>query len=336
MKIFYWPASTTDGCWAYRIDMVAEALAARGHDVRVDTRVGAWARDEADVWIGQRVCMNPPTAMWQAAAESGERPLVLELDDDLFSIDPRQNRLADVFKDPQVRRNLEANIRVADLVTVSTEPLAKVMRRYNPNVAVLPNSVRRAVLDMPLPKRRGKPVEEAGGRVVIGWQGSATHVEDWKVMGSSIVDIITSQPWTFMRFLGTFHPAGMTIGQFELLPWTNDLTEHYRRVARFDIGLAPLNGTLFNESKSALRFVEAAALGVPMVCSDVPAYRDVVEHGVTGFLARNPKQWREYVQALVDDPQLRVRIGDAAREAARAWTIEERVTLWEQAYGSLL
>ena len=75
---------------------------------------------------------------------------------------------------------------------------------------------------------------------------------------------------------------------------------------------------------------------VPAVYSDVPAYRGVVTHGVNGFLARSPADWRACLQMLVEDAGLRATMGDAARETARAWTIEERVTLWEQAYEGLL
>jgi glycosyltransferase involved in cell wall biosynthesis len=72
------------------------------------------------------------------------------------------------------------------------------------------------------------------------------------------------------------------------------------------------------------------------VCSKVPAYQGLVEHGVTGFLASTPAQWYEYLTALIEDPGLRLAIGDAAREAAREWTMDNHIHRWEAAYASLL
>jgi glycosyltransferase involved in cell wall biosynthesis len=85
-----------------------------------------------------------------------------------------------------------------------------------------------------------------------------------------------------------------------------------------------------------LRAVEMMALGVPGVYSDVPTYRAVVDHGVNGFLARSHDDWQTYLALLIEDDGRRAQMGDAARETARAWTIEQRVTLWERAYEQLL
>jgi glycosyltransferase involved in cell wall biosynthesis len=397
VKIFMWAASMSDGTWWYRLHLVAEALKARGHDVRVSMRIGEWARDHAQIIVGQRVC-NPRSAiMWRELAKPAnwtDRPrpkLVYEIDDDLLSIDPRTNDLAafgagqralfdevaairgrdlaadlaatpkharhwrrfDVqrssevgaalerspttmgqefhdFRDPRVQAAMRESIGHADLVTVTVPQLAEAIRPHNPSAAVLPNSIPAKLLNMP-PQR--KPL---AGRVLIGWQGSATHTRDWQVAAPAVLDVLGEHQHAHMRFLGTWHPAGMNSGQVSFLGWTTDLWEHYRRVSKFHIGLAPLENTLFNRSKSPLRAVEMMALGVPGIYSRVPAYEAVVTHSVNGFLAGSPAEWRHWLNALLTDEELRARIGDAARQTARAWTIEERVKLWESAYQSLL
>ena len=368
MKIFFWAASMTDGTWWYRLHLVAEALKARGHEVMVSTQIGEWARDEAQIIVGQRVC-NPRTSiLWQELCKAGHWRMVYEIDDNLLAIDPRTNDLAahgarqrqafDLagaighhaaaaglplaraevrpghefrdFRDPRVQQAMRANLTHADLVTVTVPPLAEALKPYNSNVTVLPNSVPARLLDVP-PQRA--PV---AGRVMLGWQGSATHTRDWQVAAPAVLDVLSEYPTTHMRFLGTWHPAGMLPNQVSFIGWTTNLWEHYKRVSKFHVGLAPLEHTTFNEGKSPLRAVELMALGVPAVYSDVPAYRGVVTHGVNGFLARSPADWRACLQMLVEDAGLRATMGDAARETARAWTIEERVTLWEQAYEGLL
>jgi glycosyltransferase involved in cell wall biosynthesis len=77
------------------------------------------------------------------------------------------------------------------------------------------------------------------------------------------------------------------------------------------------------------------ALGVPVIASDVPAYRGWVEQGVTGYLVRTPEGWRESMR-LLTDPALRLAMGEAGRKAAGAWTVENTIGKWITAYRSLL
>ncbi len=59
--------------------------------------------------------------------------------------------------------------------------------------------------------------------------------------------------------------------------------------------------------------LEAMALGLPVVASDIPACRDLVVHGVTGFLAKDAGELAARCQELLDDPALRRRLGEAGR-----------------------
>lgn len=63
--------------------------------------------------------------------------------------------------------------------------------------------------------------------------------------------------------------------------------------------------------------LEAMAQGLPVVASDIPGNRDAVIHGETGFLAQNEVELLEYCLKLVDDPDLRRRLGQAGRERVR-------------------
>lgn len=337
LKVFYWAASLVDGTWLYRIKMPMDELNRLGHEARASTRMDAWARDEADVIVGQRICQEKPAVLWQEMAAhrkaTGEgAALVYEVDDDLFHVGP-DNPLGQFYQDPRVRRAMFGCIRVADAVTASTEPLAELLRRYNPNVHVVPNAIRREVLSVPAPPRRGRD----DGITRYGWQGSSTHAEDWLEVRDVLAEVMREDPNTRMRFLGTGHPEGLPLdrGRVDFRAWTTDINEHYRRVSRFDVALAPLKDTVFNASKSGLRFLESAALGVPVIASDVPAYRPWVVDGVTGFLVSSSTGWRDALLAL-RDPALRVRMGDAGRAAATAWTVEATIGNWINVYRTLL
>jgi glycosyltransferase involved in cell wall biosynthesis len=66
--------------------------------------------------------------------------------------------------------------------------------------------------------------------------------------------------------------------------------------------------------------VEAMAVGLPVVSTDVGAIREIVHHGETGFVVPplSPRDLAQATIGLVDDPKLRARMGAAGRRFAVA------------------
>lgn len=64
--------------------------------------------------------------------------------------------------------------------------------------------------------------------------------------------------------------------------------------------------------------IEAAASGLPIVATDVPGCRDVVDHGVNGVLVpvRQAVPLVEAIKTLHDQPETRARMGQAGRQKA--------------------
>jgi glycosyltransferase involved in cell wall biosynthesis len=69
---------------------------------------------------------------------------------------------------------------------------------------------------------------------------------------------------------------------------------------------------------SPLVLLEAMAMGLPIVASDIPGIREFIDHGRTGLLVPpgDPASMAAAIQGLLDDEPLRRRLGAAARQAA--------------------
>ena len=67
------------------------------------------------------------------------------------------------------------------------------------------------------------------------------------------------------------------------------------------------------------------AMGLPVIASPVPSYKDVIVQGENGFLAETAGDWLECLGVL-RDPRKRKAIGRAARE-----TVTHRYSQREQA-----
>jgi glycosyltransferase involved in cell wall biosynthesis len=252
--------------------------------------------------------------------------MVYEIDDDLLDVDPSNTQAWNFFTKPEIRANVIRNIKVADLVTTSTAPLAEVVSKYNKNVAVLPNCIPAALLEAPpAPGRKG---------VVIGWSGGASHRLDLAELGSNLSRFVHRHPDVSLHAIGDAEASaqlakGVT-DRAKFTPWIESVPGFHAAID-FDITLAPLRASTFNRSKSAIRCLEAAALGIPVVASDFGPYADFVRHGETGLLARWPHQWMSHLKQLLD-PAARQEMGANARKLAERHTIEGSIELWEKAY----
>lgn len=340
-NVFGWLADT-QGCGYYRMMLPLCELARRGAaDTAFDGRMLAGYAtgsrpgevvvhngDEPAIIIGQRVAMPVPSETWQALARYDRFRLVLDIDDDLFNVDPANERAYRFFGNPRTRRLLAENLRVADMVTVSTEPLAQQMRQYNDNVVVIGNYVDAAILDYPRPEWDG---------LTVGWAGSATHAGDFASVSPYLREFYRRRP--ALRWHSFGHDYGGHTGatRRRFTKWRDivDDQQAYCASMRWDIGVAPLADNTFNTSKSDLKAKEYMALGIPGVYSRAAPYAATVTHGETGFLASNRKQWLEALNALADDAGLRKRMGRAAREQAAAFTIQANGHRWVDALGSL-
>jgi glycosyltransferase involved in cell wall biosynthesis len=78
--------------------------------------------------------------------------------------------------------------------------------------------------------------------------------------------------------------------------------------------------------------LEAAACGIPIITTDVPGCREVVRHGVNGFLIppRNAAALAASVKRLYEEPADRVRMGRAGRETVLS-DFDQRI-VFEQTY----
>lgn len=98
-------------------------------------------------------------------------------------------------------------------------------------------------------------------------------------------------------------------GVIEYWGWQPEMSQAY---ARCHIVAAP---TMYGEGIPTV-LLEAAACGRPIVATDMPGCRDIVLHGTNGLIVapNDPAALAEALEALICDPDLRGRMGNAGRQ----------------------
>ena len=321
----------------YRAKGPADVLIEReGMDIdystsRVDVLMRGGEIYEVDVDADVVVFPRPAQKINLGIAKALQRQgiaVVAELDDDFQAILPShvswrefQPHLNDKFNWKYTMQFCN----VADLVVGTTPSLVEKYAKHGRGM-VVQNFVPEYFLDV--------EVEQDD---VIGWAGNTGmhpgDLEDtsgavWSVMKDTGVD------FRHLGKGGVATPLGIKnkdrITHIDWVPYEDYATE----VAKFRTGIVPLGDNKFNESKSWLKGLEYAALGVPFVASPTTEYRRLSNLGI-GVVAKNYSKWYSHLKRLQESPAFREELRLAGREEAANLTMEKNAwqfaEAWEEA-----
>jgi glycosyltransferase involved in cell wall biosynthesis len=105
---------------------------------------------------------------------------------------------------------------------------------------------------------------------------------------------------------------------------------------RSDLVLLPYQRSLPHaDSISPIKLFEAMAAGRPIIVSDLPAIREIVDHEKTALLVEpaDTGGWIAAIRRLQNDPQLACRLAQAAKQKAREYSWEKRAERIAKACG---
>ncbi len=332
---------TQSGCYRWRGAIPAKYLSRRGHQVQILSNQSHY--DAPDVLVLYRAHFPQAVKVVEWCKQNNIR-IVFDTDDALDLVPPENLN----YKAVQSRLSLyEFLMRSADVVTTTTETLAAYLRKWNPQVTVIPNSIDPEEWTC-LPREAGEPR--------IGWSGSPTHFADLAVALDAVRDVQKKIPFLFVlqgictessldelvavlqaRWGDAFFekPLGRSIKHFmaklagiryEFHP-NVPIDQHPAKVCdlRLDAGIAPLLDDAFNRNKSCIKYYEYAMSGAVTLASHVLPYSAEVS-----FTAKNNRDsWKRKLEELVQADR-----GKLLREQ-REWVlthrnIEKNVELWEQ------
>lgn len=159
------------------------------------------------------------------------------------------------------------------------------------------------------------PQPASDGRPRIGWIGTPTT---WRAYGTPMVPMLAdlaTEHSALVRVVGAGQEAP-TDKHFENLPWSEKTESDL--IQGMDVGLMPLDDSPWSRGKCGYKLIQYMACGLPVVASPVGVNSDIVEHGVNGFLASTEAEWREALNTLLCNKELRQRMGAKGRKRVEA------------------
>jgi glycosyltransferase involved in cell wall biosynthesis len=126
----------------------------------------------------------------------------------------------------------------------------------------------------------------------------------WEVLGTKYKDVTLTIICD--TFLDTEHIALRKV-HWRLETEIDDLKA-------LDIGVMPLFNDVWSRGKCGFKILQYLGVGVPAVCTPVGINRDVVDNGVNGFWAETKQEWVDKLSLLIEDYELRLRMGKEGRK----------------------
>lgn len=222
----------------------------------------------------------------------------------------------------------ERCMRACNAMIVSTEFIAERYKRYNPNIFVCHNGIDTVRYNLTKPERK---------TVNIGWAGATGHAEAITPWLQPIANVMGANPNTCFVSIGqnyadAFKPA---FGERAISVPFAAIEQYPGAMSMFDIAMAPAGKGSWYRGKSDLRFLEAGALGVPIIAD--PVVYPFIKPGVTGFHANSPMVMEATLNRLVRDEELRTRVGAAAKDyVLKERSINVAAQQWADVFEELL
>jgi hypothetical protein len=286
------------------------ALAQQGRikfDARLESQTSPGRLAWADLVVYGRNVTVESHPLFEEVISRGI-PSVYVLDDNFWDL-PAELQLDEVYRKSHQIHQLERYVRYASRVKVFSPFLAEKVRSLNPAVLLDTPCIDFSLLPVSPPARDPHKVKITYATA----RGSrdpflALFVDDLRALLQKYSEQVELH--LFGEMLQPF--ADLPNVHCQPLNWDYPTFIHNLAESGFDIGLAPMNETPFNLSKTNTKLRDYGACRIAGVYSNVQNYADV-QDGLTGLIVeQRPGAWIESLERLVLDARLRSDIQENA------------------------
>lgn len=275
------------------------------------------------------------------SAHRNNTPVALDLDDYIFDPDVyRESAIFDLL-DPLERvlhlrmaHAIQMTLKMVDVATVSTSELRDAITSTGKQAIMIPNAISPDMIQSFASSTSHSQNRQPHDAIIIGYlSGTSTHHRDVQSILPAIGHILHQHPTVRLLLAGPLSLNSSFENQFrhriirsELVNWEQLSTLYHP----LDINLAPLElYNVFCNAKSPIKYLEAALAQTPTIASSTRAFREVIRHGETGYLATTTEDWINSLEQLIASESLRKQIGHAAfQDIQKNYLLENTRSIW--------
>ncbi len=239
-------------------------------------------------------------------------PIIYDIDEPVFVpyVSPRNGRLNALKCFGKTHRLF----RMSDHVLAVNQAIADYAARFAPRVSIVPMAV-----DTDRYRPSVRSVELSPPK--IAWVGTLTNQTNLELVAEPLAKLRKTRE-TVLRVIAD-EPMTLPGVDVEFIRWRYDL--EVPQLQECQIGIVPVRESVWSRWKFFFKLIQYMSLGLPVVATPTGSNLEIIKDSVNGFFADSPQEWHDRLMTLIDNPELRLAMGQAARK-----TVEEQFSLTRQ------
>ena len=222
-------------------------------------------------------------------------PLIFDFDDAIYL--DRSHKSA--------YRKAGSMVKYAHQVIVSTPFLTNFCLEFGKSASIIPTPIES---DLIFPSSR-----QEDGLPTIGWIGSTWTTSYLKTLEPVFQQLSKERDF---RLLSVGANPGYFIKGVDCQNIEWEFGIEPKVLSKIDIGIMPLPDEDYAEAKGGYKIYLYMAAGIPCVASPVGVNDLIIKNGENGFLAASEGEWLRILKLLIDDKDLRKKLGQNGRKQA--------------------
>jgi len=148
------------------------------------------------------------------------------------------------------------------------------------------------------------------GKIVIGWTGSHSTLKYLEEVAVVLKKIERNVDNVQITIIADRKPS-LDLASVLFIPW--DEKTEVAELVKIDIGIMPLPDDEWSKGKCGFKALQYMSLGKPVVAAAVGANNSIIDDGTNGFLVSSLEQWENCLIRLIQDQELREKMGQNGR-----------------------
>lgn len=205
-------------------------------------------------------------------AKRMKKPVWVDTDDNYLAIPETNPRHNDYHVEGR-QFLIEDCIRLADVVSVSTQAIADTYQKINQNVVVIPNAYDETMFS---------PPEKRSPEKIVLFRAGDTHRQNLEHYKEDILKCFFEYPQYKWVFMGESTPEWFTknpdVPNSRLeIHYFHELFTYFERLMEInpEIVIAPLEDTTFNRARSNNLWIEGTLAGAVVVATELPEFKQM-------------------------------------------------------------
>jgi len=194
-------------------------------------------------------------------------------------------------------------ISLSNHVIAGNKLLYSYAKQYNANVTIIPTGV------LFNEYQKYAQNKQNNDDVIVGWIGSGSGLKYLKNLEPAFENL-EKKGIKFTLVVICNEDVKMNLKNKRFIKWTRDSA--IQDMSCFDIGIMPLDDTEFSRYKCGFKIIQYIAMSIPVIASPVGVNVEMIENGISGFLADSLSDWEHSLEILIKDKNLRDKMAYAA------------------------